>query len=55
MAVNEVPEFVEWKSPVSVDTHTSPLTLGLTMTFAGEEEEPRVAFAAKVFPPSVER
>jgi len=55
IAVNEVPKLVEWNKPVSVETHTSPLTWGLTMTLAGTLEEPRADFTANVFPPSVER
>jgi len=52
---NEVPEFVEWKRPLSVETHTSPVKPGLTTTLTGEVEEPRLPFAANVFPPSVDK
>lgn len=55
MAVNEVPRLVEWKSPVSVLTHTSPVTDGLTITLTGDVEVPRDPLAAKVLPPSTER
>lgn len=40
--------------PLSVETHTSPLMLGWTMTLAGAVEDPSVDTEAKVFPPSVD-
>jgi len=55
IAVNEDPKFVEWNKPVSVDTHTSPLTVGLTITLKGAVEEPRVDFVVNVCPPFVDR
>lgn len=55
MAVNDVPLFVEWKSPLSVDTQTSPVTPGLTTILTGDVDEPNDPFTVKVLPVSVER
>ena len=55
MVVNVVPEFVEWKRPLSVETQTSPVMLGWTAIFTGEVDEPRVPTAVKVLPMVVER
>ena len=53
--VKLVPEFVVWKIPASVETQTSPVTPGLTTTFAGAFDVPSaVADFVKVLPPLIE-
>jgi len=53
--VKELPKLVEWKIPLSVETQTSPATLGFTTIFAGEVEDPSEDLTLKVLPPSTER
>jgi hypothetical protein len=55
IAVNTAPKFVEWKRPLSVETQTSPVTLGLTTILTGEVDELRLPTTAKLFAPSVDR
>ena len=39
--VKLAPESVEWKSPLSVETQTSPEIFGFTTTLTGDVDEPR--------------
>lgn len=55
MAEKDAPLFVEWKRPLSVETHTSPVTVGCTTIFRGLVEEPKVPCAVKVAPVSLDR
>lgn len=55
IALKLAPEFVEWNSPLSVDTQTSPDVLGLTAILTGEVEEARLpAVVENVLPPSAD-
>jgi len=56
IAVKELPEFVEWNNPASLETQTSPVALRLTTILTGEVEEPRLPeVAAKLEPVLVDR
>lgn len=48
--VKVLPKLVEWKSPTSVLTHTSPATIGWTRIWFTVVEEPRVAVFVNVTP-----
>ena len=54
MAVKLAPLSVEWNKPLSVETQTSPVTFGLTMTRKGDVDEPREPAVENVRAPSVE-
>lgn len=54
MAVKDEPEFVEWKTPLSDETKSSPAVKGLAAMRTGEVELPSVAVCLNVAPPSVE-
>ena len=53
--VKLAPELVEWKRPLSVETHTSPVTSGFTTILTGEYDDPRVPTGANVCAPSVDK
>ena len=54
MALKVAPKLVEWKRPMSVETQTSPATVGWTAILYGEEELTRFPPLENVLPASLE-
>lgn len=55
IALNLVPLLIEWNNPVSVETHTSPVMLGLTTTLTGDVEAPKVPTTVNEEPELVDK